>query len=69
MCLDILSADAKCSFFTSAKNLFLARFFFKMLPKTDLDISMKLTANGHKYPKFLITGGRGKISKSTFVLI
>ena len=29
MCLDILSADAKFSFFTSAKSLLLAHFFSK----------------------------------------
>ena len=36
--------------------------------KTDKDISMKPTANGHKFPKFSMAGSRAKISESTFEL-
>ena len=47
----------------------MAHFFSKCYnSKTDKDISMKPTANCHKFPKFLITEGRAKISKSTFEL-
>ena len=35
---------------------------------TDKDISMKPTANGHKFPKFSMAGSRAKISESTFEL-
>ena len=36
--------------------------------KADKDISMKPTANGHKFPKFSMAGSRAKISESTFEL-
>ena len=53
----------KCTFFTSAKNLFMAHFFSKCYNSmTDKDISMKPTANGHKFPKFSMAGSRAKIS-------
>ena len=59
----------KSTFFTSAKNLFLAPFFSKCYnSKTVKEISMKPTTNGHKFPKFSMTGSRTKISKSTFEL-
>ena len=59
----------KCTFFTSAKNLFMAHFFSKCYNSmTDKDISMKPTANGHKFPKFSMAGSRAKISESTFEL-
>jgi len=57
----------KCTFFTSAKNLFMAHFFSKCYNSmTDKDISMKPTANGHKFPKFSMAGSRAKISEFTF---
>ena len=59
----------KCIFFKGAKNLFMAHFFSKCYNSmTDNDISMKPTANGHKFPKFSMAGSRAKISESTFEL-
>ena len=47
----------------------MAHFFSKCHNSmTDQDISMKPTANGHKFPKFLMAGSRAKISESTFEL-
>jgi len=43
----------KCTFFTSAKNLFLAHFFSKCYySKTDKDISMKLLQKARTFPNF-----------------
>ena len=48
----------------------MAHFFSKCCNSmTDKDISMKPTANGHKYPKFSMEGSRTKISEFTFELL
>ena len=47
----------------------MAHFFLKCYNSmTDKDISMKPTANGHKFPKLSMAGSRAKISESTFEL-